>query len=137
MREPADQEPKPILTPKVIFSVFFSSNPWPCSVVIITTAKLHLTKPELRFCAGSYLTCSITEICNGENLSQFSQLEIRLKAFRRSTISQKSLLSSYNSLKRLFELIEAFQISFLLTVIKNSYYENSEFSFFHQIGYIN
>ena len=25
---------------------------WFCGVVVITTAQLHLTKPELRFCTG-------------------------------------------------------------------------------------
>ena len=37
-------------------------------VVIITTAQLHPTKPELRFCAGSNPACSVPEICNGGDL---------------------------------------------------------------------
>ena len=28
-------------------------------VVVITTAQLHLTKPELRFCAGSNPACGV------------------------------------------------------------------------------
>ena len=36
-------------------------------VVVITTAQLHLTKPELRFCAGSYPARSVSEIRDGEN----------------------------------------------------------------------
>ena len=37
-------------------------------VVVITTAQLHLTKPELKFCAGSNLTCGVSEIRDGEDL---------------------------------------------------------------------
>ena len=40
---------------------------WRRRVVVITTAQLHLTKPELRFCAGSNPAC-VSEIRNGENL---------------------------------------------------------------------
>ena len=41
-----------------------------CSgVVVITTAHLHSTKPELRFCAGSNPTCSVSEIHDGEDLT--------------------------------------------------------------------
>ena len=36
--------------------------------VVITTAKLHSTKPELRFCAGLNPACGVQEICNDENL---------------------------------------------------------------------
>ena len=38
------------------------------SVVVITTAKLHSTKPELRFCAGSYPARGVSEIRDGEDL---------------------------------------------------------------------
>ena len=38
------------------------------AVVVITTAQLHSTKPELRFCAGSNLAHAVSEIRNGENL---------------------------------------------------------------------
>ena len=37
-------------------------------VVVITTAQLHSTKPELRFCAGSNPACGASEIRNGEDL---------------------------------------------------------------------
>ena len=62
---------------------------WHRGVVVIITAQLHLTKPELRFCAGSNPARSVSEICDGEDLWQWSRLEIRLSAFRRSTIPQK------------------------------------------------
>ena len=52
---------------------------WRRRVVVITTAKLHSTKPELRFCAGS-------------NPARGVSLEIRLIAFRRSTIPQKQFI---------------------------------------------
>ena len=34
----------------------------------ITTAQLHSTKPELRFCAGSNPARGVSEIRNGEDL---------------------------------------------------------------------
>ena len=37
-------------------------------VVVITTAQLHSTKPELRFCAGSNPACGVSEIRDGEDL---------------------------------------------------------------------
>ena len=41
---------------------------WHRGVVIITTAQLHSTKPELRFCAGSNPSCGMLEIGDGEDL---------------------------------------------------------------------
>ena len=38
------------------------------SVVVITTAQLHSTKSEPRFCAGSNPPPSVLEICDGEGL---------------------------------------------------------------------
>ena len=32
------------------------------------SAQLHLTKPELRFCAGSNPACGVLEIRDGEDL---------------------------------------------------------------------
>ena len=37
-------------------------------LVVITTAQLHLTNPELSFCAGSNPACGMSEIRNGEDL---------------------------------------------------------------------
>ena len=71
--------------PSVIFGIF-------CGVVVITTAQLHSTKPELRFCTGSNSARGVSEICNGEDLWQWSQLEIRLNSFRQSTIPQKQFI---------------------------------------------
>ena len=61
-------------------------------VVVITTAQLHSTKSELRFCPGSKFVCGVLEICDGEDLWQWSRLEIRLNAFCRSTIPQKQFI---------------------------------------------
>ena len=69
-----------------------SSNPWCLGVVVITTAKRHSTKPELGFCAGSNPAHGMLKICHGEDLGQWSQLEIRLNAFRWSTIPQKQFI---------------------------------------------
>ena len=58
---------------------------WRRSIVVITTAQLHSTKPELRFCAGSNPARCVSEICDGEDLWQWSRQEIRLNTFRRSS----------------------------------------------------
>ena len=41
---------------------------WRRGVVVITTAQLHSTKPELRFCAGSNPARGVLEIHDGEDL---------------------------------------------------------------------
>ena len=61
------------------------------SVVVITTAQLHSSKPESRFCAGSNPARGVSEIRDGEDLCRWSRLEIMLNAFHRSTIPQKSI----------------------------------------------
>ena len=55
---------------------------WCRGVVVITTAPLHLTKPELMFCAGSNLVHSVLKIHDGEDLWQWSRLKIRLNIFQ-------------------------------------------------------
>ena len=62
---------------------------WSRGIVVITTTQLHSTKPELSFCAGSNPARSVSEILDGEDLWQWSQLEIGLNAFYWSTILQK------------------------------------------------
>ena len=69
-----------------------SGYQWRCGVVVITAAQLHSTKPELRFCTGSNPARGVSEIRNGEDCWQWSQLEIMLKAFRQSTIPQKQFI---------------------------------------------
>ena len=41
---------------------------WRRDVVVITTAQLHLTKPELRLCADINPACGVPEIRDGEDL---------------------------------------------------------------------
>ena len=41
---------------------------WHRGVVVITTAQLHSTKPELGFCAGSNPAHDVLEILSGEDL---------------------------------------------------------------------
>ena len=48
-------------------------------VVVMTTAQLHSTKLELRTCAGLNPARGVSEICDGEDPWQWSQLEITLK----------------------------------------------------------
>ena len=64
-------------------------NLWRRDIVIITTARLHATKSELRFYVGLHPARDVSEIRDGEDLWQWSRLEIRINAFRRSTIPQK------------------------------------------------
>ena len=63
-----------------------------CGVVVITIARLHSTKPELKFCACSYPAHSMSEIRDGGDLWQWSLLEIRLNNFLQSTIPQKQFI---------------------------------------------
>ena len=65
---------------------------WRHGVVVIITAQLHSTKSEIRFCAGSNPARSKPEIGNGEDLWQWSWLEIKPNTFRRSTIPQKQFI---------------------------------------------
>ena len=74
------------------FAKSFNVAPWCRGVVVIITAQLHSTKPELRFCAGSKPARGVSEIRNGEDLWQGPRLEIRLNAFSWSTISQKQFI---------------------------------------------
>ena len=60
--------------------------------MVITTAQRHSKKPELRFNAGSNPASGMLEICNVEDLWQWSQLEIRLNAFLWSTIPLKQFI---------------------------------------------
>ena len=46
------------------YEVYF----WHRGVVVINTAQLHSTKPELRFCAGSNPARGVSEIRDGEDL---------------------------------------------------------------------
>ena len=50
-------------------------------VVVITTAQLQSTKPEISFSTGSNPVCGMSKIRDGENLWQWSQLEINLNTF--------------------------------------------------------
>ena len=66
----------------VNFFLTLSCCSWRRGVVVITTAQLHSIKPER----------GVSEIRNGEDLRQWSRLEIRPNAFRRSTIPQKQFI---------------------------------------------
>ena len=73
--------------------IFYTFSQFLCcrrGVVIITT--IQLLKPEFRLCAGSNLASGVSEICDGENLWQWSRLEIGLTVFHRSTIPQKQFI---------------------------------------------
>ena len=61
-------------------------------VVVITATQFHSRKPELRFCAGSNPARCVPLIDDGEDLWQWSRLEIELNTFHWSTILQKQFI---------------------------------------------
>ena len=67
-------------------------------VVVITITQVYKTKPELSLCAGLNPASGVSEIGDGKNLWQWSRLEKRLNAFRRSIIYKNFLSSSYLNL---------------------------------------
>ena len=70
---------------------FFSCYIWRLGVVVIT-AYLHSSKHQLRLCTGSSPARGVSEIRDSDDLRQWSPLEIRINAFRRSTIPQKQFI---------------------------------------------
>ena len=52
---------------------------WRSGVVVINTGQLRSMKSELKFCAGSNPARDVLEVCDGENLWQWSWQEIKLK----------------------------------------------------------
>ena len=60
------------------------------------------TKPELRFCTSSNPACRVSGIRDGEDLWQWSRLEIGLKDFRRSTIPQKQFMIVINNNRTMY-----------------------------------
>ena len=65
-----NKDKKIILSFKLILITYLNSNLLhsSTSVVVITTAQLHSTRPDLRFCTGSNPAHGISEICDGEDL---------------------------------------------------------------------
>ena len=59
--------------------------------MVITTAQLHSTKSELRFCAGLKSPRGVSDICDCENLWQWSRLEIRRKRPSSNNHSAKTI----------------------------------------------
>ena len=64
-----------------------------CGVVVITTAQLHSSKPKLRFCADSNAAYGMLEIHDGEDLWQWSQLEIKLRLSSVAHITKQFIIS--------------------------------------------
>ena len=64
---------------------------WRCGVVVIITAQLRSIKSELWFCAGSNPARGVSEICNSENLWQWSRLKIRRKRLSSVNHSAKAI----------------------------------------------
>ena len=47
---------------------YIKSKQSAANIVVITTAQLHSTKPELKFCTGSNPAHGVSEIRDGEDL---------------------------------------------------------------------
>ena len=58
-------------------------------VVVITTVQLYSARPKLTFCAASNPDNGVLVFRDGEDLWQWSELEIRLNIFRGTIIPQK------------------------------------------------
>ena len=52
----------------LLSSSSFINRLWCCGAVVITTAQVHLTKPELRFYVGSNPARSVSDVQDGEDL---------------------------------------------------------------------
>ena len=108
-------------------------------IVVITTAQLSSTKPEFRFRAGLNLACGLSEICDGENLWQWSLLEIRLKAFHWSTIPHKQISINSSYPHEIFNVVSAYPILLLLAFasillwVKLNSFDSSFFRFWLQL----
>ena len=76
-----------------VYNIWISHRGTVVQWLDITTAQLHSTKPEIRFCTGSNPARTMSEICGGEDLWQSSRLEIKLNTcFCQSTIPQKQFI---------------------------------------------
>ena len=71
---------------------FLKYTLWRRGVVAVTTAQLHSTNPEFRFCTGSNICSRCVEDSRWWGSLIMTWLEIRLNAFRRSTIPQKQFI---------------------------------------------
>ena len=78
---------------------------------------------HIRLCAGSNYARCVSEIRDGEDLWQWSPLEIRLITFRRSTIPQKQFIIIFIIIKHLMSASLEWAPLFSLTwgaLLKNS-----------------
>ena len=96
---------------------------WRRGVVVITTAQLHSTKPELRFCPGSNPARGVLNIRDGDDLWQWSWLEIMLNTFRWSTISQKQFIIIINIIFKKFFMVKRMEkVLFVNTVVNKMFF---------------
>ena len=74
-------------------------------MVVIATAKLYSTKPELRFCTGSNPACGVSEIHDGEDLWQWSRLAKYLLSVNHTT---KTIHHHYHPVSHIAKLFQCF-----------------------------
>ena len=84
--------------------------------MVITTAELQSTKPGLRLSAGSSPARGVSKIQDGEDLWQCSRLEIRLNAFRQSTVTPNKIIH-HHQMKNLQEIFNSIYGSEVIKVL--------------------
>ena len=77
---------------------------WRLVVVVITTAQLNSKKSQLRLVAVSNPARTMSEICDSENLREWSQLEIRHECL--SSVNHSAKTVYHIIIKKLFWLTE-------------------------------
>ena len=83
---------------------------WCFGVVVMTTAQLHSAKLELRTCTGLNPARGVSEICDGEDLWQWSQLEITLKLL--SLVNHTKKIINHHHLYHIWACTHIFTIQF-------------------------
>ena len=97
---------------------------WCRGVVVITAAQIHSTKLELKFFAGSNLVRGVSDIRDGEDLWQWSRLEIRGQTPFVGQLYHKNNSSSSSSwivLKAKYLSVELFVQLFIRSGISGMY----------------
>ena len=99
---------------------------WRCVVVVITTAQLHSTKPELRFCAVLNPTRDVSEIRNGEDYLTIVPVKVAykrrvLKHFAEEKVCSVQLASigTFRNIKTLLFQICMWIISIIQRIFLN------------------
>ena len=109
---------------------------WSSGEVVIIIEQFQSTKPEPRFWAGSNPVRGVLEIRDGEDVWQWSWLEIKLNAFCVSTISQKQFIIHHHYHHRHHHHIRVFLGLFFFFFSMNIIYTIRKWIILRKINYI-